>query len=310
MSLVSVIIPSYKSTDTLKRAIDSCLIQTYKSIEVIVVDDNNPGSRHRLATEKIMSKYISDERVAYVRHERNMNGSAARNTGFHYSSGEFICLLDDDDYFLPNKIMKQVKLLLSNEKYNAASCYWYSKNKVNKLHRKNDFTTEILTGQKTPHTCSLMIRRHVYQQLNGFNPEYKRHQDYEFLLRFFKTSQIGMVTEPLLVLGTNGINNRLNAPDLEKLKDVFLEDFQDLYLFDTKFRKKVFASNYVEVFVEYIRIKDLYEIKRVLLLLLKNSPVYFLKYMTVTLYKYISAHFTSNDKLYVINIKSLLHKNR
>ena len=105
--LVSVIIPTYKRSDMLPRAIASVLGQTYQNIQVVVVDDNNPDTEWRETTSKKMEAYADDSRVKYVCHEQNMNGSVARNTGIHESDGDIVCFLDDDDWFLPTKIEKQ-----------------------------------------------------------------------------------------------------------------------------------------------------------------------------------------------------------
>ena len=99
--LVSVIIPTYGGGEYLKRCIESVLAQTYPNIEVVVVDDNGLGTPNQLLTQKVMQEFKDDTRVKYVCHEINKNGSAARNTGFRNSKGEYICLLDDDDEWLP-----------------------------------------------------------------------------------------------------------------------------------------------------------------------------------------------------------------
>ena len=121
--LVSVIIPTYKSCDTLCRAIQSVLNQTYDNIEVIVVDDNNPNTPERAATEELMLRYKTESEVHYIKHEFNKNGSAARNTGFRHSSGEYLCFLDDDDYFLKDKLQLQVEYMQSNPQYDANYCW-------------------------------------------------------------------------------------------------------------------------------------------------------------------------------------------
>ena len=292
MNKVSIIIPSYKSTYTLQRAVDSCLEQSYKDIEVIIVDDNNPDSSHRHETEKIMSKYEYDSRVIYIQHARNMNGSAARNTGFNISTGKFICLLDDDDYFMPDKIRKQLDLLLCNKTYDAAGCYWQSRGSIVRLSNKNDFTFELLTGRRTPHTGSLMIKRSAYQRLNGFNPIYTRHQDYEFLIRFFKKFKIFILPDCLLILGTNGIDNRPNAYNLEKVKDQMLLEFRDTYIKNNNFTKQVLASNYVEVFFGYVKQNNKSEATRIFKKLINNSLVYFVKYACTYIFEYIKVNYS------------------
>jgi glycosyltransferase involved in cell wall biosynthesis len=287
MKKVSIVIPTYKSSGTLERAINSCINQTYKNIEIIVVDDNEPGSSYRLDAEKIMANYINDCRIIYAKHRRNMNGSAARNTGLKKSTGEYICFLDDDDYFLDTKIRKQVNLLNSSPIFDAVSCYWYSRGKLVALPKKDDFTLELLTGRITPNTCSIMIRRSALNKLNGFDEEYLRHQDYEFLLRFFIYYKIGIVHEPLLVLDTNGVSNRPSPDKLEDVKVKLLADFSKLYLNDRVLRKKVIAANYVEVMLGYIKLKDNKNTFRIFNKLFINSPRYAAKYIFISFYNFI-----------------------
>lgn len=117
--LVSVIIPSFKSDESLIIAINSVLNQTYQDIEVIVVDDNNPYSDARKITEKNMNRYMLDERVKYVKHEKNKNGAAARNTGIRLAQGEYLTFLDDDDVFMPLRIQKCVDELSTDTNYSA-----------------------------------------------------------------------------------------------------------------------------------------------------------------------------------------------
>lgn len=104
--LVSVIIPTYGGAEFLSRCVDSVLSQTYKNIEIIVVDDNGLDTPKQKETAIAMKKYSSLSNVKYVCHEVNKNGSAARNTGVKNSNGEYIALLDDDDVFLPENNAK------------------------------------------------------------------------------------------------------------------------------------------------------------------------------------------------------------
>ena len=113
--LVSIIIPTYKRNEKLKKAIESILKQTYQNIEIIVVDDNNPNTEYRKKNEILMQSYIKNSKVKYIKHEKNKNGAAARNTGINAANGKYIGFLDDDDEFLPTKIEKQVDVLEKKE---------------------------------------------------------------------------------------------------------------------------------------------------------------------------------------------------
>lgn len=254
--LVSVIIPTYKSNETLRRAIDSVLDQKYYPLEVIVVDDNNPDDIYRAATEKIMRSYSSEPKLKYLKHDKNLNGAAARNTGFKASSGQYICFLDDDDIFLENKIHLQVVYLEKNVEFGAAYCYRYQNNKVISYNKIGDLSKEILSLEYTPCTPSLMVRKECFESLNGFNESYARHQDFEFLLRFFKNFKIGVVEVPLIKLGTNDIDNMVHGIKLNQLKSKFLKEFkQSIEEIDKRengFKEKVYAIHYLNTLRDHI----------------------------------------------------------
>ena len=105
---VSIIIPTYKRAEDIRKAVNSALTQSLKEIEVIVVDDNSPNTEDRLKTREIIhDMQMDDERLIYIEHPENMNGSAARNTGIKAAKGEFVAFLDDDDEYLPDKMLIQ-----------------------------------------------------------------------------------------------------------------------------------------------------------------------------------------------------------
>lgn len=101
--LVSVIIPTYNRAYIIGRSIDSVLAQTYRPIELIIVDDGSTDD-----TAEVVRRY-GDE-VRYI-HQHNAGVAAARNTGFAAARGEFIALLDSDDYWYPWKIELQIAFL-------------------------------------------------------------------------------------------------------------------------------------------------------------------------------------------------------
>ena len=111
--LVSIIIPSYnRPAAFVKRAVDSALRQTYQALEVVVVDDNAPGSPAREALAALLETYKGDARVRAVINARNLGGSEARNEGVNAARGEYLAFLDDDDEFRPEKTEKQMAFML------------------------------------------------------------------------------------------------------------------------------------------------------------------------------------------------------
>ena len=113
---VSIIIPTYKrGLFFLERAINSILYQTYRNIEIVLVDDN--ASEDSLTFRNIIQSYVTslpDERVIYVQNKQNLGGSLARNEGIKKSTGSYITFLDDDDKYLPEKVANQLSFMIKN----------------------------------------------------------------------------------------------------------------------------------------------------------------------------------------------------
>lgn len=103
--LVSIVIPVYKGENYLAEAIDSALAQTYKNIEIIVVNDGSPDDG---ATERVARSY--GDRIRYIC-QKNGGVSAALNTGIREMKGEYFSWLSHDDLYCPEKIEKQVALI-------------------------------------------------------------------------------------------------------------------------------------------------------------------------------------------------------
>ena len=105
-ALVSVIIPVYNVSPYLREALDSVVHQTYKNLEILVIDD---GSTDESGT--ICDEYLSDPRVAVI-HQENRGLSGARNTGLDRATGDYIAFLDPDDAYHPDMIMQLLQALL------------------------------------------------------------------------------------------------------------------------------------------------------------------------------------------------------
>lgn len=113
LPVVSVIVATYRRDSTLENALLSLVSQSYKSIEIIVVDDNADDKWSKRVEEiiKVVEK-VSDYRILYIRNKINEGSAETRNIGVKSASGEFITFLDDDDLYLPNKIKNQVEHMI------------------------------------------------------------------------------------------------------------------------------------------------------------------------------------------------------
>lgn len=99
--LISFVIPSYNSADTIHPAIESCVNQTYKNVEVIVVNDFSTDSTWDYL--KWLEKQEWAGKVRIINNEKNLGRSASRNAGNRAARGEIICVLDADDLSVPRR---------------------------------------------------------------------------------------------------------------------------------------------------------------------------------------------------------------
>lgn len=123
--LVSIIIPTFKRTNTLKRAIYSAINQSYNNIEVIVVDDNANYPDIRSENKKLI-KEINFSNLIFIENKENLGGGLARNEGIKKANGKYVAFLDDDDEYLPNKIERQIELYKKLNNENIAMIYCYA----------------------------------------------------------------------------------------------------------------------------------------------------------------------------------------
>ena len=108
--LISVIVPIYKVEKYLNRCVDSILSQTYKKIEIILVDDGSPD-----ACGEICDRYIEKDTRIKVIHKENGGLSDARNAGIEAANGEYIIFVDSDDHIVPTMIEKMIEALIASK---------------------------------------------------------------------------------------------------------------------------------------------------------------------------------------------------
>lgn len=182
--LVSVIIPAYQSAHLIERAINSCFLQTYLKIEVIVVND---GSTDNL--ENICSKYRGLPRFKFI-NKANGGLSSARNAGLKEAQGEFVQFLDADDYLLPEKILTQVNFLTKSPEYVGAYCNYFFEKNSKVMHTKKKYKSGNLISEITSPLFILPIHALLLRRSSSFHFDESLHQieDRDFLTRLFLES--------------------------------------------------------------------------------------------------------------------------
>ncbi|MBQ3224025.1 MAG: glycosyltransferase family 2 protein [Clostridia bacterium] len=209
MTKVSVVIPTYKRSEFLLRALESVLGQTWTDIEAVIVDDNGEGSEYRAATQKSLdAHYGSDPRVKRVLNAKNMGGALARNEGIKAASGEYITFLDDDDIFLPNKVQVQVEAMMANGwEMSFMDCDIHNQDGVLvdqrrhpvDTHPKNeDLLIRHLVDPLTP-TDTYMYRAEALRRIGMFD-DVLTAQEYLLMLKSINSGlKIGYIKQSLVV---------------------------------------------------------------------------------------------------------------
>lgn len=205
--LVSVVITTYKRrVSQIKAAIDSVLNQSHENLELIIVDDS-PNEYEYRDEVKNYCENISDSRVKYIQHEKNMGASAARNTGFSNSNGKYIAFLDDDDEWVKDKIEKQLDVFRKS-KNNIGLVY------CNATIHEGDGGTRCVFDRHTPYrgsvykqlscdnfigSCSFpLLKSEALEKVGGFDPKMVASQDWDTWLRISKIYDIDYTEDSLI----------------------------------------------------------------------------------------------------------------
>lgn len=205
---ISVIIPTYKRSQFLSRAIDSVLEQTYGNIEVVVVDDNHEGTQYRTNTEQCMRKYADNNKVLYIKNPINLGGGKARNAGIEAATGYYITFLDDDDIYLPEKVEVQVKHMIQFEldlsfmdvrlHDSRERLIDYRKHSYVKDTSNESLLKYHLMHHLTP-TAGYMFKRTSILSIGGF-ADLKMSQEYMLMLECINTGlKIGYIPEAYVI---------------------------------------------------------------------------------------------------------------
>ncbi len=172
--LVSIIIPAFNAEKYIKETLKSALGQTYKNIEVIVVDD---GSTDKTAE---MVKSFNDPRLIYI-HQGNKGQSAARNAGIQKAKGEYIAFLDSDDLFLPQKIERQVEFLKNHPDCGLCYCkiYHFFSDKPQKLFYNpvpnySGFIFDKFLENSVVNPLAAFLRKEYLDKYGGFKDDWRR----------------------------------------------------------------------------------------------------------------------------------------
>ncbi len=210
MATISVIIPAYNAERTILKTIESVQQQTFKDLEIIVIND---GSSDR--TLEILDT-VEDDRLKVYSYE-NGGLPTARNRGISRAKGEYISFVDADDLWTEDKLEKQLSALQQNPKagvaYSWVICMVEDPENPsnvtfvpdNKPHLTGNIYRELLLGNFIGNGSNILARREAIESIEGFEPSLKSCEDWDYYLRLAAQWEFVLVPEPqVLYLKTPG----------------------------------------------------------------------------------------------------------
>ena len=215
--LVSAIIPNYNYSRYICEAVESALNQTYKNVEVIVVDDGSSDD-----SLKVLSGY--GDRIKVIS-QKNAGVAMARNNGVEVSTGEYVAFLDADDVWLPDKVEKQVDRFLAEP---ALGLVHVGVQDISAEGNDLDVHTDGMQG-KVSHELLLfdrpvilgggsgiMVPRNVFDEVGGFDTRLSTSADWDLFYQISSRYEVGFVSDVLLRYRFHGSNMHGNIDRMQR----------------------------------------------------------------------------------------------
>ena len=184
MATISVVTPTYNRARFLPEAVASVLAQTYADLELIIVDDGSVDE-----TREVLEPFWADGRVRYF-YQENRGQSHARNLALKQAKGDFIAFLDSDDLWSPDKLEKQLAVLLEKPEVDIVHGdeAIIDENGVvisrENMRRYSGKITQRLLADNSVSITTALVRRRCFDEMGGFDTSVGVADDYELWLRF------------------------------------------------------------------------------------------------------------------------------
>jgi glycosyltransferase involved in cell wall biosynthesis len=219
--LVTAVIPSFNRYESLVSAIDSIKEQTYKNIEIVVIDDNSTDINYKKLEKNKDIKYLKNIEIGRY----SIKPGAVRNRALEVANGSFLAFLDDDDIWLPNKIELQIEKMKSTGLKMSCSESFWGEGKYNpdieylmfnsekhfreikkRLKKKNYKLTEfpdvfkksLIEKHNLIVTSSVVVETELFKFVGGFRNLKPFFEDYDCWLALLSWTDCCYLKEPLI----------------------------------------------------------------------------------------------------------------
>ncbi len=247
--LVSIIIPTWNRPDAASIALHTALHQSYRNIEVIVIDDGS---------ELPFDPYVRDDRLRVIRLEQHAGVAHCRNLGMAESRGDYLAFLDDDDWYYPDKIAHQLAFLKKHEDSDGVF------SRVVMIDGKGDQIRYLPDGyQHSPflnfryfnviHTNSALLRKRVYPAV-CWDERLSKYTDMQFFLELTRRFKLGYLSEDVAVWYKQDREDQLtsrttksaslkNCRNFQMICDIFYDTLVQSRELRLRYYGRLFASS-------------------------------------------------------------------
>ncbi|MGM0519938.1 MAG: glycosyltransferase family 2 protein [Campylobacterota bacterium] len=257
-NLVSICITTYNRKELLPLTLKSVLNQTYKNIEVIIVDDHSTDGTKELVENELLEL---DNRVRYIRHEDNKGLAAGRNSAIINSKGKYFTFCDDDDEWMPEFVEEFVNVA---EKYDENWCFCCGGQYKNLLGTQIDmiptYEGELkayLQNGFTPPVASQFYIVSSLRRVNGYNENIKSGVDHDLWIQLSKSDvKIKCISKALSIPNANAKQERMTTNYDKRINGIksslliWKDDLEEMY-------GKEFYLNFYNAYLQRERMKFL-----------------------------------------------------
>ena len=274
-NLISVIVPVYNVEAYLEKCINSIINQTYKNLEIILIDDGSTDS-----SPKICDEYMNKDSRIIVIHKDNGGLSSARNKGIEIAKGTLICFIDSDDYLEPN-MLEELKNNMEKYDSDISCCNFYDiKDDMSSVRVKKDSNIEFVSSEKekfiniqneySPLTYYAWNKLYKKEIFNNIRFPEGRLYEYTYILCdiFDKANRISFTLKPLYnyVYRSSSLGNSFNLKHFDKIgsfnKKIEFFDSKRYYDLSNKEKKGKACElirNLAKMKLNKIKNKEVYE---------------------------------------------------
>lgn len=278
--LISIVIPVYNVEDYLERCLNSVILQTYKNIEILLINDGSTDN-----SLEICKKYANTDNRIKIINQKNKGASSARNKGIECATGKYITFVDSDDWVETNFIEKLYEEIEDND---VIRCQYFVNReqeeipiqenikkveKYSKEQLKKEIIYQFLTGKKMCYIYLLLIKKDILKKINNFNENLYIMEDTCFYLDLLcNINKIKFIpdnlyhhyynSESLVTSPKNIKRNMFNILEInEYMRNIAIKNNVDKYLRDIDCMHFIIIINHILKFYKAkFKIKELRKI--------------------------------------------------